>query len=219
MDKIRYVFSDLVELTKLFSTESSKKNVGSFYRVIISDSFDSDNKVAFSTEETKKVEKRTWYGRKQIVEEKIKSSLTIGVYAEKKEDGIYEMITGKKLEIIPIPGNKFNDSIFYCYKIEEIKSADELLKMKKELEDISNIDRKIIEDKLLEISNRVWKFSILAPMGENSETVENVIRELKGLYKSNIVEGIQIQPEKNNSNKVDGLTTNNGIIKRYIYKK
>ena len=214
MDKTRYVFSDLVELTKLFRTESSGKNVGSFYRVFISDSFDSDNKVAFSTEETKKIEKRTWYGRKQIVEEKTKSSLTVGVYAEKKEDGIYEMITGKKLEIIPIPGNKFNDNIFYCYKVEEIKSADELLKMKKELEDISNIDRKIIEDKLLEISNGVWKFSIIAPIGENSETVKNVIRKLKDLYKNNIAEGIQFQPGKNNSNKVDGLTTNNGIIKR-----
>ena len=214
MDKTCYVFSDLVELTKLFRTESSEKNVGSFYRIIISDSFDSDNKVAFSTEGTKKVEKRTWYGRKQIVEEKMKRIMTVGVYAEKKEDGIYEMITGKKLEIIPIPGNKFNDNIFYCYKVEEIKSADELLKMKKELEDISNIDRKIIEDKLLEISNGVWKFSIIAPIGENSETVKNVIRKLKDLYKNNIAEGIQFQPGKNNSNKVDGLTTNNGIIKR-----
>ena len=214
MDKTCYVFSDLVELTKLFRTESSEKNVGSFYRIIISDSFDSDNKVAFSTEETKKVEKRTWYGRKQIVEEKMKRIMTVGVYAEKKEDGIYEMITGKKLEIIPITGNKFNDNIFYCYKVEEIKSADELLKMKKELEDISNIDRKIIEDKLLEISNGVWKFSIIAPIGENSETVKNVIRKLKDLYKNNIAEGIQFQPGKNNSNKVDGLTTNNGIIKR-----
>ena len=144
----------------------------------------------------------------------MKRIMTVGVYAEKKEDGIYEMITGKKLEIIPIPGNKFNDNIFYCYKVEEIKSADELLKMKKELEDISNIDRKIIEDKLLEISNGVWKFSIIAPIGENSETVKNVIRKLKDLYKNNIAEGIQFQPGKNNSNKVDGLTTNNGIIKR-----
>ena len=33
-------------------------------------------------------------------------------------------------------------------------------------------------------------------MGENNETIKNVIRELKDLYKSNIVEGIQIKPEK-----------------------
>ena len=160
-----YKYKDTVVLRELFEIEEAKDNIGSYYKVVISDKFDNDNKVLFPFDNTRLVEKKSIFRKKKLIEEKFRDTISANIYAQKKSDGIYEILTNRKIAKLPVMGEKYDDSVLYCFRVDELTEAKELLQMEEELEKLSKkVHIETIKSMLLATSKNVHTFCFITPM-------------------------------------------------------
>ena len=160
-----YKYRDTVVLRKLFEIEEAKENIGSYYKVVISDKFDNDNKVLFPFDNTRLVEKKSIFRKKKLIEEKFRDTISINIYAQKKSDGIYEILTNRKIAKLPVMGEKYDDSVLYCFRVDELTKEKELSQMRDELEELSKkVHIETIKSMLSDASKHVHTFCFIAPM-------------------------------------------------------
>lgn len=89
------------------------------------------DKIELDIEKTRDVTKKTFFGTK-TVQEKYYDTKIIGIYAKKEKEGLYEMVTGRRLTVT----DKMHDSVgfelgindtkepLYCIGIREIYSEE-----------------------------------------------------------------------------------------------
>lgn len=90
------------------------------------------DEIELDIEKTRDVTKKTFF-RTKTVQEKYHDTKNIGIYAKKEKEGLYEMVTGRRLTVT----DKMHDSVgfelgindtkepLYCIGIREIHSEEE----------------------------------------------------------------------------------------------
>ena len=197
--------------------EVSKDNVGTFYKVIIDANKD---KIKFYFPQTREIEKRTFFGKKKIIKEDFVEVITTNVYAEKKDDGIYESITNKKIHSLPHPeDDDYDINFLYCESLKKLSTEEEISQMNKEKEILSKLDRRLLEETISEASHHAvigfWNWNAIlnrsASKHKKSHNSSSPQNHLKLMSNEEIVKQI----EESLYNLQDGKVKSIGRYKNY----
>ena len=137
------------ELEEFIGTEgkklmdiSVKPILRGYYQVAIYASFNEEkgirlvNNITIQTKKTvTKTVKSVWRKKEKQIQTLEYGSIKTGIYAQKTEDGLFEMVTGRRLVVTDKPGyyslriKEYEDPI-YCVAISELNMEDEDLMAK-----------------------------------------------------------------------------------------
>ena len=173
METVGVNYKSIPVLSKLFKMEEQSEEKEKFYRVIMNKKLNGDYNIkTICSSGVHYITKRTWYGKKKVVRVDDSQELSVGIYAMKEGNFIYEASTGKRL-VVPTLDTEWDDKCIYCYGVQELKSKEQIQTMIKDrelLKGLSDFDFKTykyhVENKSNDVKNYVSSQKMTAEMAE-----------------------------------------------------
>lgn len=173
METLKVDYKSIPILRNLFEKEEQRTEPLKFYRVIMNKEMNGDYNIKTTRSSVRYTTKKTWLGKTKVVKEEVKQELSVGVYAMKEGNSIYEITTGKRI-VVPALDTKWDDGCIYCYGLQEINSKDKMRKMIKDrklIKSLSDFDFKTykfnVENMSVDVTTYVSKEKISAELAES----------------------------------------------------